>query len=310
MLNNILLAAIFAFPQLFSFQGNTANDNLSYIKNGFSQNIVLSESTKVATTKPPENVTNSLGVKIDARSALMVDRKSGKILFEKNSQEKMAIASITKLMTAVVALESRINLEDTVVIENDFVELEGADIDLQQAEELKVNDLFFGTLVASGNDAASALAETVSGDVDSFILQMNKKASELNMTNTHFASVSGLDTEGHYSTANDLVKLADEAFNKPKILEATSTKRYEIVPKDGTPRTYNNTDKLLTSSYPKLKAGKTGYTEDAGFCLLALSGDGQGNQIITVLLGAELNGNQFQETKALIDWAYRTYSWK
>lgn len=106
MLNNILLAAIFAFPQLFSFQGNTANDNLSYIKNGFSQNIVLSESTKVATTKPPENVTNSLGVKIDARSALMVDRKSGKILFEKNSQEKMAIASITKLMTAVVALES------------------------------------------------------------------------------------------------------------------------------------------------------------------------------------------------------------
>lgn len=181
---------------------------------------------------------------------------------------------------------------------------------MQQAEELKVNDLFFGTLVASGNDAASALAETVSGDVDSFILQMNKKASELNMTNTHFASVSGLDTEGHYSTANDLVKLADEAFNKPKILEATSTKRYEIVPKDGTPRTYNNTDKLLTSSYPKLKAGKTGYTEDAGFCLLALSGDGQGNQIITVLLGAELNGNQFQETKALIDWAYRTYSWK
>lgn len=307
MFNNILLALIFSFPQIFNFQGGLLDSNLSYVQNQVQNNLVLEVSQGVA--KSPENITKSLGVKINAKSALIVDRKSGEVLFEKNPGEKRAMASITKLMTAVVALDSKINLEDTVIIENDFVELEGADIDLQQTEELKVKDLFFGTLVASGNDAASALAETVSGNLDDFVLQMNEKAAELNMTNTHFVNVSGLDVEGHYSTAYDLAKLADVAFAKQKILEATSTKRYEIVPKEGTPRLYNNTDKLLVADYPKLRAGKTGYTDNAGFCLLALSGDGKGNQIITVLLGAELNGDQFQETKALIDWAFKTYKW-
>lgn len=307
MLNNLLFAIIFSFPQILNLGGSANNPELSYISNQLGENGIFEESQKKAL--PPENATESLGVKINAKSALIVDVKSGEILFEKNSKEKMAMASITKIMTAVVALESKIDLEDTVVIENNFVELEGADIDLQQTEELKIKDLFFGTIVASGNDAASALAETVSGDLDSFVLQMNKKADELGMIDTHFANVSGLDANGHYSTAYDLAKLANIAFKKPKLLEATSTKKYEIVPKDGDSRLYNNTNKLFLANYPKLQAGKTGYTEEAGFCLLALSKDNKGNQIITVLLGAELNGNQFQETKALIDWAYKTYKW-
>lgn len=307
MINNILLSTIFCLSQVFNLVPSGLENifnNPSSFKNGS-----VSGSQEEGTLYP-ENITGSLGLKLEARSALILDRKSGKVLFEKAGEEKMPMASLTKIMTTLVALENNINLDDPIIINNNFSELEGADVNLNQGEELKVQDLLYGSLVASGNDAASALAFYVSGDLDNFVIQMNKKASDLKLSNTHFSNVSGLDAEGHYSTAFDLAKLTNEAFNSPKFLEATTTKRYEIIPKEGKSRPFNNTNKLLLADYPKVKAGKTGYTEEAGFCFIALSEDEKGNQIITVILGEKLNGEQFQETKALVDWAFKTYKWR
>jgi D-alanyl-D-alanine carboxypeptidase len=303
-MSNILFTILFGIPQLFNFGGNNINSEAVYVSS--NNNIVENESS----IKIPQKVNESLGVKLEAKSAIVLDRRSGEILFAKDSQKKMAMASITKIMTVIVALDSKINLDDTIIIENDFVELEGADINLVQSEKIKVKDLLYGTLIASGNDAASALALHSSGDLNLFISQMNKKAKELGMENTHFANVSGLDAEGHYSTAEDLAKLANYAFKNKQFIEAATTKEYDIVPENGDSRHINSTNKLLLADYPNLKAGKTGYTDNAGFCFLGLSESSKGNQIITVILGEDLNGEQFQETKFLIDWTYKTYSWK
>ncbi|NQU99923.1 MAG: D-alanyl-D-alanine carboxypeptidase [Parcubacteria group bacterium] len=304
-MSNILFTILFGIPQLFNFSSGSISDEAIYVSNTGS----VAESGKENSVKTPQKINESLGVKLEAKSALVLDRESGEILFSKDSQKEMAMASITKIMTAIVALDSKINLEDTIIIENDFVELEGADIDLTQGENLKVKDLLYGTLIASGNDAASALALHTSGDLKTFIAKMNKKTEELNMENTHFANVSGLDTKGHYSTAEDLAILADYAFKNKKFIEVATTREYDIVPENNDSRHIRSTNKLLLADYPKLKAGKTGYTDNAGFCFLGLSDNGKGNQIITVILGEDLNGEQFQETKSLIDWTYKTYKW-
>ncbi len=302
-MSNILFTILFGIPQLFNFGNNNINNEAIYVAN--NDNIVENENS----IKIPQKINKSLGVKLKAKSALVLDRGSGEILFAKDSQKKMAMASITKIMTAIVALDSKINLDDTIIIENDFVELEGADIELAQGEKLKVKDLLYGTLIASGNDAASALALNASGDLKIFIDQMNKKAKELGLENTRFANVSGLDMEGHYSTAEDLAKLADYAFKNKQFIEVASTKEYDIVPESGNSRHISSTNRLLLAAYPNLKVGKTGYTDNAGFCFLGLSENSKGNQIITVILKEDLNGEQFQETKSLIDWTYKTYKW-
>jgi D-alanyl-D-alanine carboxypeptidase len=303
MASNILFTILFGIPQLFNFGGNNISNEAVYIANNDS--ITENESS----VKIPKKINESLGVKLEAKAAIVLDRKSGEILYAKNVREKLAMASITKIMTVIVALDSKINLEDTVIIENDFMELEGADIDLRQGEKIKVNDLVHGALVASGNDSASALALHTGGDLKKFVAKMNKKAEELNLKNTHFANVSGLDAKDHYSSAEDLAKLADYAFKNEKFLEAITVREFDIVPEVGDGRHYNSTNKLLLADYPKMKAGKTGYTENAGFCFLGLSANDYENQIITVILGEDLNGEQFQETKVLIDWAYKTYKW-
>ncbi len=300
-MSNILFTILLGASQIFNFNSGVGNE--SYVAN----NSNISENAETRNIKAPQKISDSLGVKLEAKSAIVLDRKSGEILFAKNARQKLAMASITKIMTSIVALDNKINLDDSVIITNDFVELEGADINLAQGEKLKVRDLLYGTLIASGNDAASALALYAGGDLNVFISRMNKKADELGMKNTHFVNPSGLDAEGHYSTAEDLAKLADYAFNNNKFIEADTTKEYDIVPEDGISRHIRSTNKLLLADYPHIKAGKTGFTDNAGFCFLGLSDDGQGNQIITVVLGEDLNGEQFQETKSLIDWAYKTY---
>lgn len=306
-MSNILFTILFGLPQIFNLGSGNINNEAPYILNS---NYYSEEEAVDNSSTAPKKINESLGVKLEARSAIILDRGSGQILFAKNADEKMAMASLTKIMTAIVALDSKIDLENTILIKNSYIELEGADIDLRQGEKIKVKDLLYGTLIASGNDAASALAEHTGGNLKNFISKMNDKADKLNLKNTHFAGVSGLDTENHYSTAENLARLGDYAFKNEEFLKVTKTKEYDIVPDDNEVRHYMTTDKLLLVDYPRLIAGKTGYTDNAGFCFLGLSDDGQGNQIITVILGEDQNGEQFQESKALIDWAYKTYSWK
>lgn len=256
----------------------------------------------------PVKSSGSLGMKITAKSAVVVDLRSKKILWEKNSDERMAMASLTKLMTAIVFLENnKKKLSERFLVPMSVTMIEGADIDLLQGEEITYKDLLWGALIGSGNDAAESLAIAL-GDREEFISKMNEKAGELGLNNTYFSGVTGLDKFDHYSTAFDMAKLLGYALENKVIKEALRVKEFDIHSLN-TEHVHHvmSTNRLLRYDYPKMMGGKTGYTENAGFCLVSWSGNKKGHEIITVVLGSDLNGNQFQDTKALIDWSYKNY---
>jgi D-alanyl-D-alanine carboxypeptidase len=307
MFNNILFAILFSLPQIFAPGEVNLNNELFQDQKSVEEKSISEEESKVT---PPEKVTESLGVKLNAKAAVVLDRKSGEILYEKAGQEKLPMASLTKLMTALVSLESKINLNDTVIIKSNSVEVEGLDINLEVGEKIKISDLLFGTLIASGNDAAQAIAEYTSGNIEDFVSQMNKKAAELGLYNTHYVGVTGLDVDGHYSSARDSALLADYAFDNPELAPIVEIKEYEFTTDAGKTHHFKNTNLLLRDDYPKVRGGKTGFTDNAGYCLINLAADEKNNQIITVVLGEKENGDQFQDTKALIDWTFKNYKWK
>ncbi|MBU1178481.1 D-alanyl-D-alanine carboxypeptidase [Patescibacteria group bacterium] len=260
----------------------------------------------------PFKETASLGVELEAKSAIVLDGASGKVLFAKNSQQALPMASLTKMMTAVVVLESGVDLEDTLEIDGEMVGVEGADINLVPGEEMRVGDVLHGLLISSGNDAARALAKKVGGDIGSFVEMMNAKGQAIGLKNTHFANPSGLDEAGHFSTAEDLAVLANYVYQNPVFKEIVALKESDIQSVNiGDNHHLRNTNKLLQANYSYLLGGKTGYTEEAGFCLTTFAAEEKGqHQIVTVVLGSELNGQQFQDSKALIEWTYNNYRWQ
>lgn len=265
------------------------------------------------TINSPQKVSESLGVKIKAKSGLIYDRQSKTVLFEKNAYQRRPIASLTKLMTSLLVLESQTDFNTPVKVSNN-PNLEGADIDLAPGEEVTLKDLLYGTLISSGNDAATAMARFISGNnLDKFINQMNKKALEIGLNDTHFSNVTGLNSNKNFSTAYDLVRLTDYILDKyPFVQQIITTKNYQfnsIYPTDKIHH-LKTTNELLRDDYPRVIGGKTGFTDGAGFCLVNLAQDKKGHQIITVVLGAEKNGQQFQDTKGLIDWTYKNFKWE
>lgn len=267
-------------------------------------------SKKIDADLGPFKKTESLGMQITAKSALVIDRKTKKVLFEKDPNERMAMASLTKLMTAIVFLEeSNKKLDEKFLVPYDITVLEGAGVGLESGEEITYKDLLLGALVGSGNDAAEGLALSLSNRKE-FIEKMNQKAIDLGLKDTHFNCPSGLDTEGHYSTAADMAKILDYALENKTIKEALEIKEFDIHSLN-TDLVYHvmSTNRLLRADYPKIKGGKTGYTEAAGFCLASFSEDKKNNEIITVVMNSDLNGNQFQDTKALVDWTFGNYRW-
>ncbi|MFA6296700.1 MAG: D-alanyl-D-alanine carboxypeptidase family protein [Patescibacteria group bacterium] len=258
----------------------------------------------------PVKKTESLGMQITSKSAIVVDRKTKKVLYEKNPNQRMAMASMTKLMTAIVFLEeSKKNLNDRFLVPYEITVLDGAGIGLESGEEITYKDLLWGALIGSGNDAAEGLALTLDNRKE-FIDKMNEKAKELGLLDTHFACASGLDTENHYSTASDMAKILDYALGLKEIKEAIKVKEFDVNSLN-TDLVHHilNTNRLLRYDYPKMVGGKTGYTDAAGFCLASLSSDEKNNDILTVVMNSDLDGNQFQDTKALVDWTYKNYKW-
>ena len=260
----------------------------------------------------PFKETASLGVALEAKSAIILDGASGKVLFTKNSRENLPMASLTKIMTAMVVLESGVDLEDTTEVDREVVRVEGADINLKSGEEMRVGDLLHGLLISSGNDAARALAKKVGGDMDGFAVMMNNKAQEIGLTHTHFVNPSGLDAAGHVSTAEDLAILANYAYQNPIFREIVATKEDDIQSVNTDDNHHlKNTNKLLRKNYGYVVGGKTGYTEEAGFCLITFAvGNKKKHQITTVVLGSEKSGQQFQDSKALVEWTYNNFRWE
>lgn len=234
---------------------------------------------------------------LSAASAILVDGESGRVLFEQNAHEERSIASITKLMTALVAAENAGSLEEEVTIRPEWAGIEGSSIYLRAGETLTLETLLYGLLLHSGNDAAMAVAGHCAGDVESFVALMNARAEELGMEHTHFTNPSGLSEDGHYSTAYDMALLARECARNEIVAKIVATRSITL----GT-RTFTNHNKLLWR-YEGCTGMKTGYTEQAGRTLVS-SAQRDGQTLIAVTLCAP---NDWADHAALFDYGFAAF---
>lgn len=224
-------------------------------------------------------------VEVSAQAAILMDVESGRVLYEKNADQPLRIASITKIMTAILALELG-NLKDKVTATRNAVGKEGSSIYLRLGETLTLEDMLYGLMLRSGNDAAVAIAEHIGGSVEGFVFLMNQRAEELGMMNTVFSNPHGLDDhEEHYSTARDMAILTAYALKNEEFAKIAKTKR-KTAPLEGEnwDRVWHNKNKLLYM-YPYADGVKTGYTKRAKRTLVS-SATKDGHQLVAVTLNA------------------------
>lgn len=241
-----------------------------------------------------ESYTDSYGLNITAECAIVMEAKSGQVLYERNAEQQHLIASTTKIMTAMVVLEKAKSLDDTVVIKQEWADVEGSSMYLRAGESVSIRALLYGLMLNSGNDAATALANAVGGDEATFVAWMNEYAERYGMANTHFANPHGLDAEDHYSTAHDMARLMAYAMENAAFREIASTRYINI---DGYELYFHN--KLL-NRYEYCVAGKTGYTIAAGRTLVTASEkDGQ------ILIAVTLNDpDDWNDQIAMYDYGF------
>ena len=233
-------------------------------------------------------------VQLSAAAAILMDADSGEVLYEKDAARRMRIASTTKIMTALVVLEHA-RLTDTITVTGDHM-VEGSSMYLKPGEVVTVEELLYGLMLCSGNDAALALADCCGG-LETFVAAMNDKAAALGMTGTSFANPNGLDDERHYSTARDMAKLAQAALKNETLMRIASTRSVTI---GG--RTMHNHNKLL--GYMDNCLGlKTGYTRAAGRTLVSCA-EKNGQRLIAVTLQ---DGNDWADHQTLFDYGFSAY---
>lgn len=247
----------------------------------------------------------SLAPDIKAKAALVMDYDTGLILYGKDIYEKLPIASLTKIMTAIIILEHH-ELSEVVTIESDFAGLEGVRIWLRKWEKLTVEDLLKALLIPSAGDAAIALAEYHSGSVEAFVKEMNERAKELNLIHTRFINPIGLDAEGHYSSAYDLAILSKYALHFQAFRNVVKMDEALISSVDDKFKHQLNSTNYLLNSYLDIQGVKTGTTDGAGQSLINLARNEQGREVIAILLNSPA---RFQENKSMIDWTFRSYRW-
>ncbi|WP_442594639.1 D-alanyl-D-alanine carboxypeptidase family protein [Neobacillus sp. D3-1R] len=222
-------------------------------------------------------------VSVSASSAVLMDQESGRVLFEKGAHDKKRIASITKIMTAILAIESG-KLDDMVKVSANATKTEGSSVYLKPNEKIKLEDLVYGLMLRSGNDTAVAIAESVGGSLDGFVYLMNQKAQEIGMANTHFANPHGLDNyENHYSTAYDMALLTRYAMQNETYRLISGTKVHRAPnPEEKWDRVWRNKNRMLTK-YKFSTGGKTGYTKRAKRTLVSTATKGDMNLIAVTL---------------------------
>jgi len=265
------------------------------------------EATVAAIVQNPEILPKRISTyqdpqQLTAKSAIILDAKTGTQLFKKDPDLKHLPASTTKLMTALVALES---CSPEQVITVGPVEKEGSQMGLSAGDKMTVENLLYGMLIPSGNDAGMVLATSCARSYDQFIARMNEKAVELGMTNSHFVNAVGFDNDFQYSTAMDLARLAKVAVANPLISKIVDTKSTVVTDVTGK-KTYflENVNKLL-GNVEGIEGIKTGETEGALEILISKT-TRNNNSIIVVVLGSK---HRFDESKKLIEWAYKNYFW-
>ena len=242
---------------------------------------------------------------INSRSYIVLDRKTNEVLFGKNQFEKRKMASTTKIMTALITLE-RVNLQDNVTVSKKAARTGGSRLGLKANDIITVNDLLYGLMLCSGNDAAVCLAEYVGGSIEEFAELMNQKAKELNLTNTHFVTPHGLDSEEHYTTSYELAILSNYALNNTKFKEIVGTKNYTINI-NGYPKALSNTNELL-GNLSGVYGIKTGFTNGANRCLVTACKRND-MDIICVVLGADTKKFRTQDSIKLIEYTFENYQY-
>ena len=240
---------------------------------------------------------------INSRSAIVFDRNSKEVIYGKDENTKKKMASTTKIMTCIVVLEKG-ELTDTVIVSKNAAGTGGSRVGLKTGDKVTVQDLLYGLMLCSGNDAAVALAEHVGGSVEGFAELMNAKAKELNLSNTNFVTPHGLDNENHYTTAYELAIMADYGLKNKTFRSIVGTKNITINI-NGKPRNLNNTNELL-GSVSGVYGVKTGFTNGANRCLVS-SCKRDNLDIITVVLGADTKKFRTQDSLKLINYAMNNY---
>lgn len=240
---------------------------------------------------------------INSRRYAIYDRLSGRCIYGKDENKQTAMASTTKIMTAIIVVEN-CKLEDVVTITAKAAGTGGSTLGINKDDKITVNDLLYGLMLRSGNDAAVALAIHTAGSVEEFANMMNQKAKQLNLKNTHFVTPHGLDNEEHYTTAYELAKITDYALKNKTIAKIVATKSTTIYINE-MPRQINNTNELL-GNVEGVYGVKTGFTNNAGRCLVTSVKRGD-MDLIVVVLGADTRKDRAKDSMKLIEYAFKKY---
>ncbi|CDO01979.1 D-alanyl-D-alanine carboxypeptidase DacF precursor [Oceanobacillus picturae] len=244
-----------------------------------------------------------------ADSAILLERDTGKLLFDKNAHEKLPPASMTKIMTLLLIMEQlekgSLKLDETVRVSERAASMGGSQIFLEAGEEMTVNDLLKGIAIASGNDASVAMAERVAGSEEEFVSLMNKKVKELKLKDTKFQNTTGLPADDHYSTAYDMAIIAKELLKYESITNYTSV--YEDYLRKGQENEFwlVNTNKLVRF-YPGVDGLKTGFTNEAKYCLTATA-EKDGMRVIAVVMGAKTTKERNASVSEMLDYAFNKF---
>jgi D-alanyl-D-alanine carboxypeptidase len=303
-----LIIGIVFFGQLFPPIIEGVNGSLVSSLDEYENVMMDVQETTNVVNSGPIKISESSGIHLTASSALVIDKATGKILFQKEPDSQRSIASITKLMTALVFLEHNPGFDQIGQIGVEENSLEGSRIQVKSEDQMTVEDLFYASLVGSANNATQALVHSTGLTGEEFVLEMNKKAESLGMENTMYIEPTGLNS-GNVSTVGDLAKLAKVVFKKPEISDATTRKEHSFVTL-GNKEFYKQISKnVLLDSYLNITGAKTGFTYDAGYCLVLQAENERGNEVIAIVLNSKSSDTRFQEIKALVTWTFDNFQW-
>ena len=253
-----------------------------------------------------------ISIKVEAKSALLMEQVSGKIIYEVNSHEKLPIASVTKIMTMLLTMEAidngKVKLSDKVTISETAKKMGGSSMILDTGEIRTVEELLKGIAVASGNDAAVAMAEYLSGSEDAFVVMMNERAKALGMNETSFKNCTGLSAAGHISSANDIAIMSRELIKHQAVLKYTGTYMETISEGRKTPIGLVNHNKLVRF-FKGCDGLKTGFTDDAMYCISATA-TRDGVRMISIIVGAPTFKTRNRDCSMLLNYGFSKYEVK
>ena len=234
---------------------------------------------------------------------VLMETSQNKILYSKNENEKLPMASTTKILTTIVVIENCQNIDEVIVVPKSATLVEGSSVYLRAGESISIRDLLYGLMLRSGNDCAETLALHIGGSLENFANMMNETATKIGALDRHFVTPHGLDSREHYTTALDLAKITSYALKNPDFKQIVSTKMHKTTPTENSkPRTFINKNKLLSSMEGAIGV-KTGYTKKSGRCLVSAC-ERDGMQVVCVVLNCR---PMFEESEELIERAFKEY---